>query len=396
MYRFSPNSLLWGSLLGKKRLAAICPGRVSGACSPNSLLWGSLLEKKRLAAICGGRVSRACPPCVRQCPPCVRLDSALAAPPNLVRPLSAFCVCLVYVHLPAMCLLLVRHVPILCELRSTMWTLSACGQLWRRAVASRGKILSQNCAAHRVYLYARWSVSLAFILAPQIWPLQVRPTPCACGTVWGLCWCNPPCVRLCAPLVRHLSALCCCLWPRLRSLSATCPPCVRLVLLALAAPPVLVRHLSALCLRLAATCPPCVRLVLLALAAPPVLVRLMSASPPLVCHQSLSAIRPPCDRHLSATCPPCVVPQAVYFPKRFAVGFSLRSNMLWPRPGACPPCVRHCPPCVRHCVRLDSARVSKPCPLESKFGWPRLQLCRPCVRLVSAMCLPCVPPCITL
>ena len=38
---------------------------LGGDYSPNSLLWGSLLEKKRLAAICSGRVPRACPPRVR-------------------------------------------------------------------------------------------------------------------------------------------------------------------------------------------------------------------------------------------------------------------------------------------------------------------------------------------
>ena len=147
------------------------------------------------------------------------------------------------------------------------------------------------------------------------------------------------------------------LWPRLRSLSAY------------------VRHLSPPCVvgfgRASGPCPPLVRLVLLALAAPPVLVR------------DLSALCPPLVRRVSATCPPCVVPQAVYCDW----GSLLEEHMPWPRPGVCPPCVRHCPPCVRHCVRLGSA---------SKFGWPRLQLCRPCVRLVSAMCLPCVPPCITL
>ena len=102
--------------------------------SPNSLLWGSLLEEKRLAEICSGRVPGACPPCVRHCPPCVHHVSALAAPPNLVRLLCLPHVC------PPCVRSFVRHVPALCQLRSTMcprlWTLSARGLLWGRATAS--------------------------------------------------------------------------------------------------------------------------------------------------------------------------------------------------------------------------------------------------------------------
>ena len=108
------------------------------------------------------------------------------------------------------------------------------------------------------------------MLWPRLWNL-----PCV-HHLSALC---PPLVRLvllavAAPpvLVRDLSALCCWLWPRLQSLSATG---VRLVLLVLVAPPILVRHLSALCpVRHAAVlvrqvspscvvgfCPPCVLLV---------------------------------------------------------------------------------------------------------------------------------------
>ena len=131
------------------------------------------------------------------------------------------------------------------------------------------------------------------------------------------------------------------MWPQcvrlVLSLSATCPPCVHLMLLALAAPPLLVRPLSA-------RYPRCVWLVLLALAAPPV----------LVCH-------------LSALCPPCVL-------------------------GFCPPCVRLvsalCLPCVRllsavaappPCVRL----VSASCPL-----WPCLQTLSAMYSLVSILAAP--------
>ena len=255
--------------------------------------------------------------------------------------------------------------------------------------------------------------------------LSATCPPCVvgCGRASSPC---PPLVRLVLlalatspELVRHLSALCCWLWPRFQSLSATCPPCiagcghassscpplvrlvsalVRRVLLALAAPPVLVRHLSALCCwlwprlqSLSATCPPCVRHLsaFLALAAPP--------CPPLV-------------RHVSATCPPCVV------------GFGHASSpcpsalccWLWPRlrslSAICPPCVRHLsalccfalaapPVLVRHLYALCPPLVPQilNCSLSGKKGWPRPQslsaLCPP-----SATCLPCVHlvPCVRL
>ena len=170
--------------------------------------------------------------------------------------------------------------------------------------------------------------------------LRKRLAAICSGRVPGAC---PPCVRL-------VSAACppCWLWPRLHSLSATCPPSVRLVLLALAAPPVLVRHLSALC-------PPCV-----ALAAPPLLVRhLFPTCPPLL-------------PRLSATCPPCV---------QCVVGFGRAS-----RP--CPPLVRFvsatCPPCVlalAPLVRCMSALCSWP--------WPLLQsLSATCPPGVCLKCLP--------
>ena len=64
--------------------------------SPNSLLWGSLLEEKRLATICTGRVPGACPPCVRlvsaACPACVDGFGRASSPySSLVRHLSALC-----------------------------------------------------------------------------------------------------------------------------------------------------------------------------------------------------------------------------------------------------------------------------------------------------------------
>ena len=142
---FSPNSLLWGSFLGKKRLAAICSGCVPGACPPCVPHVSALCPPwvcfgraskpclpcvRHVSAMCPpcvrlvsgicpplclpwvrwGRASELCPPCVRHasamCPPCVCLDSALATPPNLVHHVSAMCPpCLCLLCLPC-----VRHV----------------------------------------------------------------------------------------------------------------------------------------------------------------------------------------------------------------------------------------------------------------------------------------------
>ena len=84
------------------------------------ILWGSLLGKKRLAAICSGRVPGACPPRVR-------LVSALAGPPNLVRHTSAVTAlcpppptspCVYLLCVPCVCSPCVRHVPALWQPRS--------------------------------------------------------------------------------------------------------------------------------------------------------------------------------------------------------------------------------------------------------------------------------------
>ena len=191
--------------------------------SPNSLPWGSLLEK-RLAAICPGCVPRACPPRVR-------LGSALAAPPSLVHHVSVLCLpcaalsprrprppwarhasafcpalcplwprlhilsamrrpCLLSATCPpcvrpcvhfgclqtlsAMCLPCLLSTIYL--LKPCLWTLSALGLLWGRAMASSGQILSHHCATHTVYI-ARALVGFLhiFILAHQIRPLQGHP-----------------------------------------------------------------------------------------------------------------------------------------------------------------------------------------------------------------------------
>ena len=101
----------------------LCPGLCPQTVySPNSLLFGSLLEEKGLAAICSGCVPGACLPLSALCPPRVRFGRASKPCPP---PVSASCVH----HVFAMCPLFVRHAPALCQLRSTMcprlWTLSA-------------------------------------------------------------------------------------------------------------------------------------------------------------------------------------------------------------------------------------------------------------------------------
>ena len=202
----------------------------------------------------------ACPPCVRLCPPLVRLVLlALAAPPVLVRHLSALC------WWPNLAVppVLVRHLSALCP----------------PCVVGFGRA-SRPCP-------------------PLVRLVSATCLPC----VVGFGHASSPCL----PSVRHLSATC------------PCPPLVRLVLLALAAPPVLVRHLSALCCspnslllgsllekkrlpaicsgRVPGACPPCVRHVS-ALAVPG--AQTLSAS--CIC---LIYVCPSCVRHVSALCPPC-------------------------------------------------------------------------------------------
>ena len=163
----------------------------------------------------------------------------------------------------------------------------------------------------------------------------------------------------------------------------TRPPSVRLVLLALAAPPVLVPHLSA-------RCPPCVRLLSALLCWP----RLQ-----FLCH--LSALCLPCVvgfGRASSPCPPCVVgsgraysscPPLVrrLFPKQFTVGFSLRRkkvgrHMRWPRPRSLP--VMWTPP---NLVRDLSAMWPPANVNVSALSRLRLQtlstMCPPCARLLS-------------
>ena len=151
--------------------------------------------------MCSGRVPRACvrlvsaliPPhfvcyvlCVRRvstlCPPWV----PLAAPPNLVRfvsarlaPASKSCMPLVSAScVSTMCPFFVRHVPTLCQLTGPPYILAS-GLCPRVACCGAGpyeaRLFLSIAQPAAFILHACWSVSLAFILAPQIRPLQARP-----------------------------------------------------------------------------------------------------------------------------------------------------------------------------------------------------------------------------
>ena len=146
-----------------------------------------------------------------------------------------------------------------------------------------------------------------------------------------------------------------------------CPPLVRLVLLALAAPSVLVRHLSALC-------PPCVVGFGRASSPCPPLVRLVSAlccwpnlAITLICHVSgmcrPSAFSPPCVFHVSAMCPLKALSPFSEFERHTS--------------GMCLPCVLHvavlCPFFAAMCPLFVSASPPlKPLasPLDFVRSWP--------------------------
>ena len=157
----------------------------------------TLSRRKRLAAICSGRTPRACLRCVRHvsayvrlvsalcpawcpaccslwvrlgpfaalCPPCVRLESALAAPPKLVRHPCVVFVC--------------TGPPCRCS-RPCLWILSALGLLWGRAVASPSyPPLRSPCVYIACPLVSFLGVHSGFPSASYAWK-----------TVWGLCWCS--------------------------------------------------------------------------------------------------------------------------------------------------------------------------------------------------------------
>ena len=180
-----------------RRLYALCPSCVRLECA-----WPRL---QILSALCPPvcarpRLLTLSAMCPRGFPPCVRLASALAPPPNLACHLSATCppcFCLQTLH--AICQSCDRlaattcppskpcppHVSALCPpscassgppcMCPRLWTLSARGLLWGRAVASRKKILLSIAQPAAFIWHARWSVSLAFIWLPKFRPLQAHP-----------------------------------------------------------------------------------------------------------------------------------------------------------------------------------------------------------------------------
>ena len=137
--------------------------QLNHAYFPKQFTVGFSLRKRRLAAISFGRVPRACPPRVRLCILCP--------------------------HVFALC---VSTMCPLCQLKSTMcprlWTLSARGLLWGRAVASwsikfflsiQQPTALNGMPASQLPWHSFWLPNLAFARAPYAWK-----------TVWGLCWQN--------------------------------------------------------------------------------------------------------------------------------------------------------------------------------------------------------------
>ena len=185
---FSPNKLLWGSFLGKK-LAAICSGRVPGACLPCVCLVSALSSLwQRLQTL-----SALCPPCVppgvrfesalglsTMRPPCVgyfglassRLVSALVVPPNLVCHVSSLPFVRLVSFMCAPCARLWVHVSAMrppCDYHVS----ALCPPLTLNFVNSwppSGKILSHLCTAYSVYI----ACPLGHF-GPQIRPLQACP-----------------------------------------------------------------------------------------------------------------------------------------------------------------------------------------------------------------------------
>ena len=123
------------------------------------LLWPSLQTLSAMSALCP-----CVPPGDGLNPPCVRHVAAV----------------------PAMSPPWVRYVPASsavcapCQDKSSMypfkhwprlWTFIRCSGPWHHQVKFYLTIAQPTAFT----LHARWSISLAFILAPRIWPLQARP-----------------------------------------------------------------------------------------------------------------------------------------------------------------------------------------------------------------------------
>ena len=76
-----------------------------------------------------------------------------------------------------------------------LWTLSALGLLWGRAVASSNRTFSHHCTIHSIFISCSLvsfldihfgSPNLAFASAPYAWKI-----------VWGLCWYNSAKIEYC-------------------------------------------------------------------------------------------------------------------------------------------------------------------------------------------------------
>ena len=196
-YFFFPKQFTVGFYLRKKRLAA--SGRDMLWPRPRSL---SALRPP-LFALClpwfpFGSDFTLCPPCVRLvsavCPPCVRLVCEWSLLWPCLQTLSALCPPLVFaVCVSTICPLFVRHVPALCQLRSTNQVtmcsllLACCGAgPWHH----EAKFFLSIAQPNPVYIacplvsflgihFGFGSTNSAFASAPYAWK-----------TVWGLCWSN--------------------------------------------------------------------------------------------------------------------------------------------------------------------------------------------------------------
>ena len=190
---------------------------------------GFSLGKKRLAAVCPGRVSGACPPCVRLCPPLVRLVLlALAAPPVLVRHLSALCPpCVVgFGRASSPCPPLVRLVSALC-----CWPNLAITLICRVSGMCRPSAFSAPCVFH-VSAMCPHKAPSPFSELDRHASAMCLPCVLHGSAIFALC------VRhVSAPCLLFVLSLSACCSLRIRSLSTF----VRVYALALAEP------LSALC-----------------------------------------------------------------------------------------------------------------------------------------------------
>ena len=222
-------------------------------------------------------------------------------------------------------------------MRPGLWTLSALGLLWGRAVASSDR------ATHRVYIACPLVSFLhIFILVHQIRPLQAHPM---LEKLFGVYAGVIPQQFAVGFFLRKQSKG----WGLVRHVSTMSAPCPRLVRIGFgrvsAIFPPCVCHLFVLCpplsgsflqLGVSAKCPPDVRSVCISL---------------FLAWPRVSHMCPPCDRHVSALCPPHVRSCLPLCPRVSA----LRRPCVCHVSSLCPPCVhrvfalvRRCPLYVRH------------------------------------------------